>query len=181
MKRWTNKNWNFSKNAVFRYFRVAARAIWLTIIEKAVSYLLVLSLNFNLSTGGGSQVPSNFEAELVARRRKIAHSAIHPFNLNLAISLIIHTFHPLEILTDRFIHLYIRLYVQAFIHVTKEALIQPFFYPFIHSVVKPAIYLSVCPSIHSAFHQQTNLAIHPSSISTKTWFIYPYSEQCHYI
>ena len=65
----------FLKHAVFRYCRVAATAIWLAIIEKAVSYLRVIFLNFNLSTGRGSQVPSNFEAELVTRRRKIAHSA----------------------------------------------------------------------------------------------------------
>ena len=55
-----------------------------------------------------------------------AQTPIHPFNLNLAISLLIDTFHPLEILTERFIHLFIRLYVQAFIYLTKTWLIYPY-------------------------------------------------------
>ena len=70
------KNWNFWKNAGFRYFRVAATAILLAIIEKVVFFFWVLSLNSNLNTGWGYQMPSNFEAELVARRRKIDHSAM---------------------------------------------------------------------------------------------------------
>ena len=39
--------------------------IRLAIIEKAVSFLRVLSLNFNLSTGEVSQIPPNFEAKRV--------------------------------------------------------------------------------------------------------------------
>ena len=74
----------------------------------------------------------------------------HRFNLDLPISLSIYKFHPLDNLTNRFIYISIRLYVQTSTHPTMEALIDPYINPFIHSAINPAIYLSVRPSIHSA-------------------------------
>ena len=83
---------------------------------------------------------------------------IHLFNLDLPISLSIYTLHPLHDSTNRFMYISIRRYVQTSTHPT---------HPLMHSFIQPSIQPSISPSAHPSIHL-SHLAIHPSSISTKT-------------
>ena len=96
---------------------------------------------------------------------------IHPFNLDLSVSISIYTFHSLNNLTNQFIHIPIRLYIQTSTHPTMEALIHPYINPFDHSAFNPAIYLSVRPSIHSALPSAMQSS-NPSTINLYQNFIY---------
>ena len=63
---------------------------------------------------------------------------IHPFNLNLPISLSIYTFHPLDNLTNRlFIHPSVHLSMNPFSHQSSHLSFRPPIYPFSSPISHP--------------------------------------------